>query len=778
MNGSWVEGFGYPIPGLDGAGGCAIEFNGDLVCAGQFDLAGNILANNLARWDGAQWHSMTDGTTSRGVVGFAIYHGELIAAGGFVFTEGGTAGLARWDGTRWQPFGTAPTSSVRAITVSGDSLVVGGSFTSMGGVPARNIALWDGSSWSALGNGLDSYPGAVAVYDGSIIAGGWFYIHRWNGSTWTDIAPGIYGDVWCMGVHGGKLFAGGNLSRVGTVFTNGIASWDGAHWSPLGSGFGGAGAYGVSGIVSDGVSLIVSGIYETAGGIPAHNIARWDGGQWHAYGDGCDGGLNGVALFDGGIAIIGDLASAGSVPARGVARWNGAEWSALGAGGRGLDQDVDALAVMNGELIAGGWFTNAGGLSPTYGLARWDGSTWRFLDGGLHLGSYAGRVNGMLVSGGILYVVGSFDRAGNVAVSNIASWDGTQWASVAGGVEGTIEAITIYNGHLVVGGWFETAGGHAATRIAILNQTGWGPLGSGMYRSDLMGGNSAFVSSLTVHGNDLIAGGSFDQAGTVDAANIARWNGTSWSPLGQGIGQWGPYMSDEVATLASQNGILYAGGSFSTAGGGAAASFASWNGDTWSQVGGGTNGHLSLLFPTDGGIVVGGYFDSVGGTTAHDIALWDGQAWSSFDSGVTNGIPGLWHSALAVAEYRGDLYVGGAFTRAGERASCNIAAWRSSTSDAEDIAPASEPSLLAPNPYRPGAPILLSTQGGERMDGPRAQVLDIQGRCVAELAIDRSNGTVRWDGRAQNGRDLPEGIYLLRVGQDRAWSVRKIVLDR
>lgn len=778
MEGNWVEGFGHPIPGLNGYGGCAIEFNGDLICSGRFDLAGCVLADGIARWDGEQWHSMTDGTTSRGVAGFAIYHGELIAGGGFTFVEGGSAGVARWDGTRWQPFGTAPTSSVRAIAISGDSLVVGGSFTSMGGVPARNIALWNGSSWSALGSGLDDYPRTVAVYNGAIIAGGWFYIQRWNGSTWTSIAPGIYGDVWCMGAHGGKLYAGGSISRVGTVFTNGIASWDGTHWSPLGSGVGGQSSFGVSGIISDGESLIVSGIYETAGGIPAHNIARWNGNQWHAYGDGCNGGLNGVALFQSGIAILGDFTSAGDVPAQGVAVWDGAAWSGIGAVGQGMDQDVDALAVFNGDVYAGGWFTNAGGLSPTYGMARWDGAVWWPVDGGLHLGTYAGRVNAMVAFNGALYVVGSFDHAGDVAASNIASWDGTTWAPVAGGVSGPIDAITVYNGHIVVGGWFEVAGAHTAPRIAMLGQAGWTALGSGMYRGDYMGNNTAFVSSLTVHGSDLIAGGSFDQAGDVDAANIACWNGVSWSPLGQGIGDWGPYALDEVESLASMNGILYAGGTFWTAGGGAAASLASWNGSVWSEVGGGTDGHVSCLHPTVEGILVGGYFDSVGGATAHDIALWDGQSWGNLDAGVTNGVPGLWHSVVAMTEHDGDLYVGGAFTRAGTIASCNIAAWRSSTADAGEQAFADGPSVAAPNPYWPGAPIRLILPSRLRMDIPRAQILDIQGRCLAELAIDRSNAIARWDGRAQGGQALPAGIYVLRIGQGNTWSARKIILER
>jgi len=48
----------------------------------------------------------------------------------------------------------------------------------------------------------------------------------------------------------------------------------------------------------------------------------------------------------------------GGTGANRIAAWNGISWSALGAG---MDQDVYALTVYNGNLIAGGFFNTAGG---------------------------------------------------------------------------------------------------------------------------------------------------------------------------------------------------------------------------------------------------------------------------------------------------------------------------------------------------------------------------------------------------------------------------------
>jgi hypothetical protein len=90
----------------------------------------------------------------------------------------------------------------------------------------------------------------------------------------------------------------------------------------------------------------------------------------------------------------------------------------------------------------------------------------------------------------------------------------------------------------------------AANRIARWNGASWSPLGSGITATN----SSGTVDALAVLPNgDLVAGGSFTTAGGVTVNRIARWNGTSWSPLGSG-------MSSTVWALAVlPNGDLVAG---------------------------------------------------------------------------------------------------------------------------------------------------------------------------------------------------------------------------
>ena len=77
------------------------------------------------------------------------------------------------------------------------------------------------------------------------------------------------------------------------------------------------------------------------------------------------------------------------------------------------------------------------------------------------------------------------------------------------------------------------------------------------------------VLSVTVYGDNLIAGGDLTTAGGVAAKSIAVWDGTSWSPLAAGTD--GP-----VQALAVYKDNLVAGGEFKSAGGVAAQNIAQW----------------------------------------------------------------------------------------------------------------------------------------------------------------------------------------------------------
>jgi hypothetical protein len=89
------------------------------------------------------------------------------------------------------------------------------------------------------------------------------------------------------------------------------------------------------------------------------------------------------------------------------------------------------------------------------------------------------------------------------------------------------------------------------------------------------------VSTLTFYddgsGPALYAGGFFSSAGGQAVNHVARWDGSTWSPLGSGMN--GPVSALRV--LGDEGGedlALYAVGNFSTAGGNASAYLAKWQG--------------------------------------------------------------------------------------------------------------------------------------------------------------------------------------------------------
>jgi hypothetical protein len=153
--------------------------------------------------------------------------------------------------------------------------------------------------------------------------------------------------------------------------------------------------------------------------------------------------------------------------------------------------------------------------------------------------------------------------------------------------------------------------------------------------------------------------------------NIARWDGSQWYPLGSG-------MNGSVTALAITNGVLYAGGGFTSAGGVLANRIARWDGASWTALGSGVTGLAS--FVAVGGIAfrgndifVGGSFTNAGSVVAIGVAKWDGSSWSALGSGLDVGFGTP--SAATVAMLGDDLYVGGTLNFAGDKPAMFIAHW-------------------------------------------------------------------------------------------------------
>jgi len=626
-NGSSWSALGSGIGGGVSHAVYALAVSGsDLYAGGDFTTAGGIAATNIAKWNGTNWSALGSGLDGY-VYAMAVSGNDLYVGGNFD-TAGAiaAASIAKWDGNGWSALGSGVDRGVDALAVSGNDLYAGGDFLLAGGNPANRIAKWDGSTWSPLSSGLENvigptYVSALAVSGSDLYVGGNFaiaggipasFIAQWDGSSWSPLGSAIGSPVLALAVSGTDLYAGGDST---------MAKWDGNSWSALG-----AGSPSVQALAASGSNVYAGGGgFATADGVPATGIAKWDGSSWWALGSGLAPYGRLVALEVSGSNLYAGgkfTTTAGGIAANYIAHFDGTTWSALGSGMSG-DTAVDypyvsALAVSGSSVYAGGYFTNAGGVAANH-IARWDGSNWSALGSGMGgADNQFQSVFALAVLGSDLYAGGHFTTAGGSSATNIAKWNGSSWSALGSGINTPVHALAVSGSDLYAGGQFWIAGGNPANYVAKWNGTNWSGLGLGIGGGDAYG---PIVNALAVSGSDVYAGGHFTTAGGIPANHIAKWNGTNWSALGSGLAN--DYTYPWVYALAVSGRDVYAGGVFTTAGGSPANFVAKWDGTTWSALGtgmGDDTGYVYALALSGSYLYAGGAFITAGGKVSAYLA--------------------------------------------------------------------------------------------------------------------------------------------------------------
>jgi hypothetical protein len=380
--------------------------------------------------------------------------------------------------------------------------------------------------------------------------------------------------------------------------------------------------------------------------------------------------IHGLMLFVLGLLTLG----AKPAHAQGVGRASGCAWQP-GFHISGPSPVPSLGTPFHPELIYDSVVFDAGGGAALYvagsfrsvddqstiGLAKWDGLTWTPLPS-------AGLPNEVFLS---MATIDSGALAGiyTFGVGGLRRWDGAAWSALSTPPDGS-SGYRLAAGDLGSGPRL-FAGGSGF--IYQWNGTSWSQLG---------GATNGPVSTLTVWndggGNKLYVGGSFTQIGAVGAARVARWNGLVWSPLGSGVADNGG--GGEAKTLRGIGSRLYVGGTFTTAGGAAAANIASWNGSAWSPLAGGAAGAVEKLAVYDDGsgsiLAASGYFDNLGGTPAARLATWNGSVWSAIDLGINK----VFRTLIQFDQGDGNaLFVGGQFATFGGAHPGNLRRWHDGT---------------------------------------------------------------------------------------------------
>ncbi|MFK7740020.1 MAG: hypothetical protein AB8H80_06815 [Planctomycetota bacterium] len=404
--------------GAGSVAGLALLDNGDLVAGGSFSTAGNTPAPSLARWDGATWTSFAGSLSGLVRVErlLQLQNGDLILIG-FSF---GSARVNRWDGTAWAAEPNAPPLSFVTELANGD--LVG---TEASSLFAANPPVWRlrAGAWTSMGTMVsNSFASAVAVASGhSQFAAGDFVIGGpfrgvdatdadglclYESGSWSNSGSAPFGpdaEVRAFAsATDGTVYACGMFASIDGVPLQGVASWDGLAWAPVGGGIPTVAGDTIQAIaVAGNGDVYVGGFFTAANPLAITGVARWDGTAWsnvpgvvsvknmttlqngdvvaagfalHAIRDGTAQlipdaqSLEGVVqLPDGRLAATGALQDWGAQTTSRSAIWNGTSWSQM-AHSHSLPRAIGL--APNGDPTVSASFFNGDA------VRSWDGTAW------------------------------------------------------------------------------------------------------------------------------------------------------------------------------------------------------------------------------------------------------------------------------------------------------------------------------------------------------------------------------------------------------------------
>jgi hypothetical protein len=296
-----------------------IVSDGKVYILGTFAYMGGVAADNIAVWDASAWHSLS-GSPGKPVGGIAgqvnamvvDQQGILTVAGKFnVAGDVQANNIARWDGKTWHALGLGTNDEILTLAVSPNGQIyAGGRFTQAGGKPTGFLAEWDpvtgewisiaGEPRKPLFNGVSALTVAP---DGVLYAAGVdvdafgtnYVVAAWDGHQWKNLAGLFNGEVMVPHTDShGNLYAGGIFTGRSTDIEQAVSQ---TYW-------------------------------ETHKGIPAHALAFWDdkAGTWKNLGMslGWDFPYNYVSQIldgpDGSLYVGGDFRTANSKPLCNIAR--------------------------------------------------------------------------------------------------------------------------------------------------------------------------------------------------------------------------------------------------------------------------------------------------------------------------------------------------------------------------------------------------------------------------------------------------------------------------
>ena len=624
-----------------------------------------------------------DGTLYLG--GAFTYVGPPTGGHGIISNDGTGDGMA--DGTMEgaYPYVDGNVNATVAVGDGSGDFIIGGTFTSVGGVARSNLARInaDGTLDTAWTTGADDTVRTLAMDGSYVYAGGSFTtiggrayprlakMTAADGAVVVGWAPSPDSTVRAIAVTADTVYVGGVFTTIGGASRNNLAAL-----VKTGIGGGTATAWNpnpnsdVIALATNGTYLYVGGDFTSIAATSLSRVAKFTVstgavvGTWNpvvsglvrtiALNPSTTGGTN-LVLIGGDFATV-DGAARTALAA--IVDVNGELYSGIAS----VTGNVFTITVAPNNVYVGGGFGEISGQPSQKRIARFsnDGNfihdtTWNPVPLGAYVASIA--VSGTNVSvGGDIYSVGAHRRNGIAALDStgkLKSWYPT------GGANGTVMAIEATgNGKLYVAGAFTTIGGSSRNRLAELN-----PGTAAVMSFNPNAGNTVY--DVVSDGTTVWVGGDFATVGGQTRSRIAALDSagaaTAWYA--------GTGANDTVSTLhlSATNDMIYVGGEFTnifdvarnhlariqTA---SPTVDAGWDPNI-------TGTTVDDMVATSTHLYVGGSFTSVGASARNNLAA------VSLSTGVASSawIPDPNGRVLALARSTAVdvIFVGGEFTQVG-----------------------------------------------------------------------------------------------------------------
>ncbi len=490
--------------------------------------------------------------------------------------------------------------------------------------------------------------------------------------------------------YNNELYVTGGFKKLGFQTMIGISKWDGLEWNSLNHEFD---FWGNELFEFQGDLYVLEDSYK---GKRLNGLARWDQNEWSlvSFYD-SDSRIRDYTIHDNKIVVITDrIINSKNV----VASWNGVTWNQLG----NENANFEKLFSFQNKLIAvEKEYEESSSYSYIQNFKEWNGESWvtfedTFTDSSTfrvidfinideklvftesyhpdpekpHQAQTKNRIvewdgsNRKILSlptemankytiihelkivdsklVGYFEVYNSYPPNGNYSTEYFfAKWTGDSWEEIKENFKEPISTFSSYNGSLIV----STLGGNSKARLPslyYLSDGNWLPIKI----SDGIGkGLDDQVHDIVNAGDDIIVGGDFTKTSEKELNYIAKWNGSDWSKLGNGLNgkvfRLGVHQEEIIATIQEVDTL--SGFTFKKV--------MQFDGENWDQLGQDFEGWIYEIFSYKDTLIIAGDISESTDDSLGSVLFWNGNAWENF------GQPKISSRSYNMVEFENQLLV-------------------------------------------------------------------------------------------------------------------------